>query len=114
MLFELWASVGPAGPQFIEHRHKRRAGRRGDNRVGVFRALMLTRHLRRRPTINATFANFSYLPDKDHDTTDHPYRCHIYIVCPIHVTQFQMAPVLLFQQIRDVGWTLYVCDVSQT
>ena len=29
----------PAGPQFKQHFPKRRAGRRTDNRVGVFRAL---------------------------------------------------------------------------
>ena len=39
MLFELWASVGPAGPQFKQHCHKRREGRRAGNRFGVFRAL---------------------------------------------------------------------------
>ena len=38
MLFELWASVGPAGPQLKQICHKRRAERRADNRVGVFRA----------------------------------------------------------------------------
>ena len=38
MLFELWASIGDAGPQFKQHFHKRRVGRRTGNRVERHRA----------------------------------------------------------------------------
>ena len=41
MLFELWASRADAGPQFKQHFPKRRAGRRTDDRVGVFRAQLV-------------------------------------------------------------------------
>ena len=42
MLFELRASVARAGSQFKQPCQKRRAGRRASNRVGVFRALVIS------------------------------------------------------------------------
>ena len=56
MLFELWASVGPAGPQFKQYCPKRRAGRRAGNRIGVFRSFGL--HYRSYIRVNLCDAQF--------------------------------------------------------